>query len=350
MSRIKFAIIGSGWRSEFFVRIAQALPERLELSCVVVRNEQKAQYFHKTYNIPVLFSLEQAAALKPDFIVVCVSKPNIFDVIKQCVKLGLPVLSETPPALAVSELAELWQLKCKQNAKIQVAEQYHLMPLYSAKFNIVQQGFIGEPYTIMISDAHDYHAVSLIRKFLNCGFENVRINGQCFDYTLIETGSRVGVHKSGKMQTASRYVISFEFESGKRAFYDFSGVQYHSRIRSRHFCVQGIRGEIFDNTLLWTDSNNVPQKDYLKQHINADGRSVLKLNNAIFDINPYASVSLNDDESAIMRCIEGMHKYLCEGLEFYKLEDALQDTYISLLMHKAVQESKEICSKKQVWS
>ena len=36
MGRIKYALIGSGWRAEFYIRIAKMIPERFELTAVLV--------------------------------------------------------------------------------------------------------------------------------------------------------------------------------------------------------------------------------------------------------------------------------------------------------------------------
>ena len=37
-----FAIVGGGWRSEFYIRLGQLLPEQFELIGVVARNSDRA--------------------------------------------------------------------------------------------------------------------------------------------------------------------------------------------------------------------------------------------------------------------------------------------------------------------
>lgn len=37
MAKIRYAIIGSGWRALFYIRIAKALPEQFEVTGILVR-------------------------------------------------------------------------------------------------------------------------------------------------------------------------------------------------------------------------------------------------------------------------------------------------------------------------
>ena len=43
MERIRFAVVGTGWRSLFYVRIAKWLPERFELTGVLCRTKERAE-------------------------------------------------------------------------------------------------------------------------------------------------------------------------------------------------------------------------------------------------------------------------------------------------------------------
>lgn len=43
MAKLRFIVVGSGWRSLFYWRIAQALPERFELCAMLCRTEEKAE-------------------------------------------------------------------------------------------------------------------------------------------------------------------------------------------------------------------------------------------------------------------------------------------------------------------
>lgn len=126
MAKLRFIVVGSGWRSLFYWRIAQALPERFELCAMLCRTEEKAEKMHREYGVPVSTSAEQCAALHPDLVVVAVNKASIAAVSTEWLARGFAVLSETPAALEEDALRALWQLH-RQGAKLQVAEQYWLV-------------------------------------------------------------------------------------------------------------------------------------------------------------------------------------------------------------------------------
>lgn len=177
MAKLRFIVVGSGWRSLFYWRIAQTLPERFELCAMLCRTEEKAEKMHREYGVPVSTSAEQCAALHPDLVVVAVNKASIAAVSTEWLARGFAVLSETPAALEEDALRALWQLH-RQGAKLQVAEQYWLYPTLAKRLAAVRSGALGTPQFARLSVAHGYHAVSLARQFLNAGQQPVRVTGR----------------------------------------------------------------------------------------------------------------------------------------------------------------------------
>ena len=177
MAKLRFIVVGSGWRSLFYWRIAQALPERFELCAMLCRTEEKAEKMHREYGVPVSTSAEQCIALHPDLVVVAVNKASIAAVSTEWLARGFAVLCETPAALEEDALRALWQLH-QQGAKLQVAEQYWLYPTLAKRLAAVRSGALGTPQFARLSVAHGYHAVSLARQFLNAGQQPVRVTGR----------------------------------------------------------------------------------------------------------------------------------------------------------------------------
>ena len=330
MANIRYVIVGSGWRSEFYVRIAQAMPEEFEAAAMLCRTPEKAAKMQEKTGVHAVVSEAECVSLKPDFVVVAVNKADIFKGARHWLNKGFPVLCETPAAQTLEDLEDAWQLQC-YGARLQTAEQYHLFLRYEAVINAVQSGIIGEPWAVDLSVAHDYHAVSLIRRILGTGFENASFIGKRFSFPVLETACRDGIVTDGAVQKKDRIRLDIEFESGRVGFYDFSPVQYHSLIRGLSCRVQGTKGEIRDGMAVYMEQGRQIQKTLVWE-------------------NPLASYGLSEDETAIARMLTGMKTYIDTGKEVYPLREALQDAYFSILMDRALLHPYEmIHSETQMW-
>lgn len=337
----RFVMIGSGWRAGFFYRIANLLPEEFEIVAAVTRTGEKAEELKSQMGVFATCSLEEALKQPHDFVVLCVAKAAVTDYLKRLIEAGEAVLCETPPAEDVDGLEQLWRIFKGCQERIQVCEQYLYQPLYGAWLNVIRKGMIGDISNMSLSALHDYHAVSVFRHFLNTGFERCTISGRTYQSPVTATGSRAGLDTSGRMITMERMLAVIEFESGKTAFYDFSGEQYHSAIRTRRLNVQGHRGEINDMTIRYLNENNLPvtldfnridtgiynNTDWSHQCIMLGSETVYK--------NPFPGARLNDDELAVAVCLRKMKQSLEGGEAAYRLKDALQDAYVALKIKEA---------------
>ena len=124
---IKYGIIGAGWRSQFYLRIAELLPQKFSVSGIYIRNSEKQKEFADKYNVNICSSLEELLKTDFDFIVSCVNKDNISKMIKTLAAKDIPVLTETP--VTDSTLT----------GKVQVAEQFHFMPRNQAYKRIISK-------------------------------------------------------------------------------------------------------------------------------------------------------------------------------------------------------------------
>lgn len=59
---VTFGVVGSGWRSEFFVRLAALLPEQLTLVGAAVRRAQSVEEVGRRWNVPVYLSAAELVA------------------------------------------------------------------------------------------------------------------------------------------------------------------------------------------------------------------------------------------------------------------------------------------------
>lgn len=358
MSKIRFGLIGSGWRAEFYIRIAKALPEKFELTGVVIRNREKGERFAAEFGVNVVHSLEELVKSQPDYVVLSVKRGFVTGYLVELFKQRIPVLCETPPGETIQELEELWKQAVHYNAKLQIAEQYFVQPLYAAWLKVIRDGKLGEISNINISSLHGYHGVSIIRKFLNLGYENCTISGKRFSFEVTETYGREGMAYDGETFFCNRDRLTLEFDHGKVAFFDFSDpAQYHSFIRTRQLTVQGVRGEIDDLTIRYLASGNVPVTQQLNRiDLGKYGNQEwshygIMLGEEFVYKNPFSNVRLNDDEIAVATCMDRMSEYLATGVDFYSLKEALQDTYIALAMDEALrQPNREVKTSTRIWA
>lgn len=350
MKKRKYIVIGYGWRTDFYIRAAQQLPELFEVTARVVRTPERAKTLEKATT-----DLEAAVRTAPDFAVLCVPRQAAGPYLERLASLEIPVLCETPPAEDISGLNRLWRLADEKKMKIQVAEQYFFWPLYEAVARIIRDGVIGEAQMAMLSAVHGYHAMNLFRRLLGIGFENCRIHGEAFPTSFVKTEDRGGFDYAGRMIRTQREVATLAFDNGKTAIYDFMGEQYNSVIRTRRLNIQGTRGEINDFTVRFLNERNEGAEGMIRRV----DRGVLgnsgwyhlgmQFQDRFVYKNPLAPVRQNDDELAVAQCLIGMGEYLDSGKAFSSLRDALQDTYLSFVTEQAVAQGKTIRTEDQDW-
>jgi predicted dehydrogenase len=313
---IRFAVVGTGWRSEFYARVAKALPEQFLMVAWLCRNEDKRKALQQKYGFYTTTSEDDVVSLKPDFIVSAVDKASMSDVVRYWAKKGFPVLSETPAALDLDTLRAM-KKEIQAGLKIQVAEQYFLDPMLKAAINEIEAGLIGEPVSVTLSSMHDYHAASIIRRTLKTGLGDVKITGKSFVTRVTNTKTRYETLTDGKVVEKEDKHLIMEYDGGKVAFYDFMSEQYRSTIRHKYMNIRGTRGEIINDTVYFLDGNNVGSVKTLEPD------------------NPFADAGLAGDEASIARLMLGMKNYIENGKEVYPMDEALYDAYIATLMDEA---------------
>ena len=363
MNKIRFIIIGSGWRALYYVRIAKALPEVFGLCAMYCRTEEKAQKIAEEYNIHTTTSIEECENYNPDFIVVSVNKESIAGVSMEWMKRGFAVLCETPAALDIEMLNKLWDMH-NQGYRLVVAEQYTSFPQYCALEKLINQNIIGEPDCLNISLAHGYHGASLMRAFLKIPADmDFSVYARTYKFPTTETLTRYESYTDGRVANKARTVAIFEFADGKAGIYDFDPEQYRSPIRKNTLKLQGSRGEIIDRTVYYLNDRNEPEisEIQIKKRIvetdydNPNLKRIEEVTQIDFEgeilYTPvFGQCGLSQDETAIASLMLRTYEY-SKGTapEPYAMHDALQDSYMAILLQQAVETGDKISSSEQVW-
>ena len=349
---LSYLIVGSGYRSEYFGRIAADHPE-LFRAMFLCRSEEKAGLVTKNTGIPATTDIKNAMAFAPDFVVVAVDREHVADVAEEWVLRGFPVVTETPVGSSVEKLKRIWELQETKGAKIVCCEQYPRHPVMKAGLDAVAGGLLGKPMSGYLSLVHDYHAASVLRKMMLTGGEEYVLHGERTDTPAAETDSRYGAFYDGRTGREVRDIVHISYASGKTAVYDFSPVEYRSYIRSRHISVRCERGEWSDRLLYYLDENNVPQKTLITAQLPEKYRALdtQTLRDIRRTWEPELQLDTKQDEFAIATILLDMGEYIAGGPSPYPLWEALDDGMFWIMVQEAVRNPwQEIKVPKMPWN
>lgn len=350
-TQYRFVLIGCGWRAQYYVRIAKALPDVFELCAVYCRNEEKAAQVAAIQGVHTTTSIEECISYRPDFVVVAVTKTSIAEVSLEWLQRGFTVLCETPVAVESDTLKRIRAYSdTTPTSKLVVAEQYQFYPEYIALRRLLEKGLIGAPDFLTLSAAHDYHAASLIRAFLGISADtDFSVTAKTFSFPTVETLTRYERYTDGRIAAKKRSLAVFAFADSKTALYDFDSEQYRSPIRGNLIKIQGCRGEIMNRRITYLDQNNQPKSSKLviesrqseTANSNPNFHTVTEITRITFENEilytpEFGLCGLSQDETAIAHLMKQTAEY-ARGTAGspYALQEAIQDAYMSILLRQA---------------
>ena len=349
---IRFAIIGTGWRSHFFLRTAAACPDRFEVTALVSRTPEKKQEFHRRYGVTLVPSLDDAVATNPLFILTSLPMAVNPGVLHQLADRNLPVLSERHPGKTLEDLTGL-AARVKQGAKIQVTNQFFLQPHHAARLAFVQSGKLGRVSQAQVSAERGF---GLLRKFLGVSFENPLITATSVTSPLIKFNHYLEPDAGATLVDSNQTIAWLDY-GDRFGVFDFDDAQYGSLIRNQRMLVRGERGELIDHhaSYLRDDLTHI-EVDFTRHSAGPEGNlegNYLKGYQAEGEWlyrNPLAPAALSDEEISIGDCLLRMAAYLDGGPPLYSLEDACQDWYLFLLIQKAQESGQSVRAETQPWA
>lgn len=355
---VRVGIVGAAWRGQYFVKLVSRLSERMECAGVVARRETVRREVADRWNVPVFETTEQLLhAASPDFVVTSVSWDANPAVIEQLVAQGVPVLAETPPAPDLGRLRDLWST-VGESGLVQVAEQYALMPTHAARLAAARTGIIGEISSVQISSTHLYHAASLIRRYLNVGFEEATISASRFSGPLVNPSDRSGWTRDSTPHPATTTIATFEFASGRSALYDFTENQSRNHLRSRRLLLRGSHGEIDGDRLVRIVDDETILKSRIRRHqtgyeLDHEGfeSAHLSLDGEVLWRNPFIGERFNDEDIAMSATLVAMADWVSSaGPPPYPLAEAAQDHLLGLAIEQSADEQRMVTAGCEAWA
>ncbi|WP_166426758.1 Gfo/Idh/MocA family protein [Labedella populi] len=354
---VSIGIVGTGWRAEYFARIATRLPERFHLVGVTSRTPESRERFARTWSTTAFDSIDALARRRPELVVVSVPVPATPDVVTALVDLGVFVLAETPPAPTLQGLVDLWD-RVGSSGRVHVAEQYPELPGHAARRAIVESGSIGDVSSVQVSSTHGYHAVALMRSFLgDAGPASVAVRASVFDAPLVDPLSRAGWTHDDEPKPARTVLATLDFGDGRSGVYDFTDNQWHNRLRFRRILVRGSHGEIAgDDVVRFAGTATVLTssitRSQLGQDLNLDGHDseLLAFEGRHLWRNPFLGARLMDEEIAMATVLDRAGLWARGESEGpYSLAAASRDHAIALAIDEAVSTGTSLSPDRLPW-
>ena len=316
---MKAVLIGSGWRSTFYLRIASALSSLLEIVSVYSSSEERVKEMRKK-GLNCLSSLSGALSFTHDAVIVSTGKENFYSIMLELERRGEFILSETS-FLSLGER----ELKSLENTHGAIMEQYPYDPIFAAVLSATSS--LGSIDQFMISGLHNHHSAALARIVFSLKDEKPdEVLSLDFPSSIVKTGDRSGiVNGKGKEDYVRRLRI---LRFGKRLFiHDFSSNQYHSYLMKKSVEIRGEKGILTFDGLKVTDEDGYPlflpfsfhrdistwNGSMTLSHINLSGKRVYT--------NPFYPVNLNDDEIGIATIIQNIDS----GLPYRSIREGIED-------------------------
>jgi hypothetical protein len=357
MDRIKFGIIGGGWRGRFSLRIAEAVPEKFEVVGLVDPNAEIAEEVSGKWGIRTFTTLDQMlSTAKPEFILTAIPRNENPSVMDELALREIPILTEVPPAPDMEGLLRAYDSLKQKKAKVQVAEQYIFQPEQAARLSVAASGKMGPITQAQISVGHGYHGISVMRRFLGIKFKNANIQALKFCYRVVGGFTREGPREKEELLQTEQQFVWFDF-GDRLGLIDFDTEQYMSRFLSDRVLIRGERGEIVNNDIVFLKDFRTPIKAEFLRHSTGIGANLqgnflegIQLGQEWVYVNPFAPAAFSDEEIAVGTSLLKMGQYVREGVEFYSLAEACQDHYLNLLALKALAEGKPAQSQTQPWA
>ena len=337
MSRISFCLVGGGWRAQFYLRVARALPDLFSVTGILVRDRAKAETIERTWGVRTYRDVEALTKHgEPQFCVTCLPWAANPETILRLVNLGVPVLSETPPAPDVPGLKGLVERVRGSRGLVQVAEEYHLRPLHIAQSEIIRRGLMGAVHHASVSVGHGYHGISLMRRLLGVAFEPARIHSFAFTYPIVQGPGKEGPPTREQVVEEKQELYVFQFPGERVGLVDFAGSQYFGWIRSDRLLVRGDRGQIEWDEVLMLKDFATPLRLRLERvesgrygNLAAPSLQGFRFGDSWIWRNSYPA-PLMDDEIALCEVLSRMGAYVETGAEFYPLAEGAHDHYLYL--------------------
>ncbi|MCY4413132.1 MAG: Gfo/Idh/MocA family oxidoreductase [Caldilineaceae bacterium] len=305
--KLKLALIGLGRRGRSsHLPIYPKLKDVFEFVAVCDKEEEVLREVAEEYGVNAYTSVRDLVEGEElDVVDVVVPGDAHHPICCFLADAGINIIVETPVSVTRPMTDMMIEAAARNNVKLEVAENYHRVPMARFQAKVIDSGVIGEVGRIYrIFHEGGYHGMSMLR--LLAGSPPKSILGVTHVTDVVPIIDRMKRHHSQENCSTS----FLEFENGAAATMIYSNV-IHARSLGRKNIgiaqIDGTRGAIVENTVYFTDPETYqdgaiaaayePQRAFIE----VEGRQVLESislelpGQEIVWENPYAHLGVGEN-------------------------------------------------------
>lgn len=316
-----FILFGTGWRSDFYRRIARALPNEFPVPAVYTRHEERIKAISQE-GFFCTSSMEEALSFAHDAVIVASGPAGLADTLEYLQSKGENIITET----SYLSLSDEDTKRCSLIEGFAM-EQYPYYPVFKAVSALLPR--IGKVQEFRLSMLHNHHAAAMMRKVFPQCIEGFDI--KCLDHkaSITKTDDRHGRCTTGESQDYTRKIriLTGKGDSPWLFVNDFSTNQYHTYLIPSSFEIRGEKGVLTNTGISYADEHGIVISDTFRRHFDGDSTNgsltlshITCLGQVVYT-SPFYGASLNDDELAIASMLKDISELSCT----YSIQDAITD-------------------------
>ena len=346
---VPFVLVGWGYRARAWLDAARGIAS---VPCVgiVVRSPRDTPE-------PSYGSLAEALdATGARFVVSSVSWEQTPVVILDAVARGVAVLTETPPAPNLIAMRRLW-VEVGNSGLVQLGEQYPRYPSHAARLALVRSGALGTVTQVQVSSTQLYHAVALMRAYLDQAPGPATVRATTVSAPLLQPLSRMGWTGASEPGQAITTHAVVDVGPGKSGVYDYTDLQTRNLLRRRRLVVRGTHGELDGDVLVrWGGPETILNSQLERRQSGYDldmsgfDSETISQGDTVLWRNPWPGRHWSDDQHGTAALLHDMAAWVDgRGPEPYSLRDGCQDAAIGWAIEQAAAEDRAVHVSDEAW-
>lgn len=329
--------IGAGRRMQtIYLPICRKLAPGITLVGFTRRDATQGKTTADAIGVPYFETLERLVNDgKPDLLIVCVPPAANAGVVASALKIGIPILMETPIALSARAAKDLVRAAVKARVLVGVLEQKPFLPREQMKQFLIASGVFGK---IVCAEndfrSYDYHAIAQLRAYIGREHRPVRASAVTRVVTLPAYACKANDSSAGPRQETWN-IGTIAFDNDAIAIHAMTSAYKAAPFRTvQSLRAYGERGSLVNDEATVVDDNGQTRIIQMEPTVGEFGQmqkitATLPSGRVMAWENPFPELPFTEDDSAIAAHLLVMARAIRgRGQPLYNVEDACTDVAV----------------------